>query len=139
MTYLLETSLAVHLLRGNEALSQRLRPLIATGEVAISACTAAELYYGARRRRTPEAELEQVTGFTGSFEILSFDDDAAQVYAALQANLHQSGMVLPTMDVQIAAVALAHDMIVISSDRHFTLIPGLRVENWLSGETSGDS
>lgn len=43
MTYLLETSLAVHVLRGNKDLGQRLRPFIASGEIALSACTAAEL------------------------------------------------------------------------------------------------
>ncbi len=139
MTYLLETSLAVHVMRGNEALGRRLQPLIATGDLAVSAITAAELYYGAWRRHNPEPELQRVLRFLRAFEVVPFDDAAALTYGDLLARLHQSGVVLPTMDVQIAALALAGGLIVLSADKHFKRIPGLAVENWLEPPTEGSS
>jgi tRNA(fMet)-specific endonuclease VapC len=37
-----------------------------------------------------------------------------------------------TQDLKIAATALAHDALLLSANlRHFELVPGLRVENWL--------
>jgi len=136
MTYLLETSIAVELLRGHRELRSRIRPLVAEGVVAVSACTVAELCYGARRRREVEAELQKVMGFLAPYQELAFDDDAAQIYALLQAGLHQSGVTLPVMDVQIGAIAVAHGLTLLSADAHFLRIPGVRVLNWLTDATN---
>jgi tRNA(fMet)-specific endonuclease VapC len=132
MTYLLETSIAVALLRGHRGLRSRIRRLVASGAVAVSACTTAELCYGARRRRDVEAELQEVMDFLAPYQKLAFDDDAALIYGLLQAQLHQSGLTLPVMDVQIAAIALAHDLTLLSADAHFLSIPELKVRNWLT-------
>lgn len=65
--------------------------------------------------------------------MLSFDDGAASIYGRLQAQLHQTGITLPVMDVQIASIALAHDLTLLSADGHFLNVPELRVLNWLGG------
>jgi len=138
MTYLLETSIAVEVLRGHKRLALRLRVLVAEGRVAVSACTAAELRYGARRRPDVEAELAHVADFLAAYEMLPFDDEAAEAYGELQADLHCRGLNLPTMDVQIAAIARAHGLTVLSRDAHFSAMPGLQVVNWLAEGSSED-
>jgi len=43
-----------------------------------------------------------------------------------------TGTPLATADLQIASIALAHNLILITGNvRHFERVPGLIVENWL--------
>jgi predicted nucleic acid-binding protein len=42
------------------------------------------------------------------------------------------------MDTQIAALAIANGLTVVSADRHLAMVPGLRVENWLEAPPSDE-
>jgi tRNA(fMet)-specific endonuclease VapC len=59
--------------------------------------------------------------------VVEFDEAAAAIATGLQrAKLH-----LGTMDIRIAAIAMAHGEILLSRNlRHFQRIPDLRVEDW---------
>jgi tRNA(fMet)-specific endonuclease VapC len=60
--------------------------------------------------------------------LVEFDDDAA---AETAAALQRSKLRLGTMDMRIAAIALAHDALLLSRNlRDFQKIPKLRVEDW---------
>jgi tRNA(fMet)-specific endonuclease VapC len=60
--------------------------------------------------------------------ILAFDCDAAETFAVLRKQACRVG----TMDLKIAAIAMAHDALLLSRNlKDFGQIPGLRVENWL--------
>lgn len=40
---------------------------------------------------------------------------------------------MPFADLQIAAIAEAHDFILVTgNERHFRRVPDLRIENWLA-------
>ncbi|HSR22290.1 MAG TPA: hypothetical protein VLW53_01985 [Candidatus Eisenbacteria bacterium] len=52
----------------------------------------------------------------------------------MRADLERSGRPLAEPDLRIAAIALAHDLTLVTGNgRHFSRIPGLRVESWLAG------
>ena len=60
--------------------------------------------------------------------ILPFDAPSAALFLGLAPALRQNG----TMDLKVASICLAHDMMLLSRNlAHFTKVPGLRVENWL--------
>ncbi len=62
------------------------------------------------------------------FEILPFDEEAAEHFHRLRKEHPRSG----TMDLKIAAICLAHDATLLTRNlADFDKIPGLRVENWL--------
>jgi tRNA(fMet)-specific endonuclease VapC len=66
--------------------------------------------------------------FYGRWQIAAFDTQAADHFLSLRKERIRIG----TMDLKIAAIALAHDAILLSSNRHdFIHVPGLRVESWL--------
>ena len=68
-----------------------------------------------------------VTAFS-AISILPFDDEAADVFHRLQDDRIRIG----TMDLKIAAICLAHDLMLLTRNLvDFDKIPGLRVENWL--------
>lgn len=68
---------------------------------------------------------------------LSFDERAADEYAALVAVRTRSGQPISTEDAQIAAIALTHDLLLVTRNiRDFTGIAGLNLINpW---ESSSD-
>jgi tRNA(fMet)-specific endonuclease VapC len=60
-------------------------------------------------------------------QVLDFDDRAAQVYQQLV----KARVRISTMDLKIAAVALAHGATLLSRNlRDYRKVPGLQVEDW---------
>jgi tRNA(fMet)-specific endonuclease VapC len=60
-------------------------------------------------------------------QVLPFDDIAAEVFDELRSQ----GVRIGTMDLRIAAIALARDLTVLSRNLvDFGRVPGLRIEDW---------
>jgi len=92
-----------------------------------------ELLYGAARRDSKKLSEQVRNLIRGAIAILPFDESAAEVYGPLRAQLESDGEPLAEPDIRIASIALAHDLTVVTGNaRHFTRVPGLSVENWLS-------
>ncbi len=73
-------------------------------------------------------ELIKLFEFYQAFEIIPFDEAAAQKFEELRAQWLRLG----TMDLKIAATALVNNALLLSANRRdFERVPGLRVENWL--------
>jgi predicted nucleic acid-binding protein len=67
-----------------------------------------------------------------NLRVLPFDAWAARRYGVVRAELERNGTPLGEADLRIGAVALTHDLTVVTGNlRHFRKIPGLRVENWM--------
>ncbi len=65
--------------------------------------------------------------------ILPFDFSAAKKYGEIRRALEKQGEPLAHADLQIAAIALATDMTLITGNlRHFQRVPDLSAENWLA-------
>jgi len=65
--------------------------------------------------------------------VLAFDEPAARRFAEVKATLQRRGEPLEDADMQIAAVALTHDLTLVTDNtRHFVRIASLRLENWLA-------
>lgn len=96
----------------------------------ISVITEAELRFGLARRIV-NADLRRIVeNFLVSVDIRSWTSVNAQRYGLLRAELETSGKSLAPMDMLIAAHALAEDCTLISADRSFAQVPGLRVLDW---------
>ena len=99
--------------------------------IAISAITEAEIRFGLEKR--PGARQIRST-FDFYFEganILPWNSDAAKAYARLRAGLNAVGKSLDTMDMLIAAHAIATGAILVSHDKAFRqLSPMLSVVDW---------
>jgi len=101
-------------------------------EQCTSAITVAELLYGSARRGSPRLRDALTNVLHQALPILGFDRAAAEHYAELRHALEQAGTPLARADLQIASIALAHDLTLVTGNvRHFERVPGLRVENWL--------
>jgi tRNA(fMet)-specific endonuclease VapC len=101
-------------------------------EQCTTAVTVAELTYGAARGGDADAIPRLRELITAAQTVIPFDEDAAEVYGTLRAQLEQVGVRLDEPSLRIASIAVAHDMtLVTGSARLYDRVPGLRIENWL--------
>jgi len=103
-----------------------------------SAINAAEIYHGLFRLQAEDgAGARLLEFFEGQvfprLTILPFEQADAKAYGRIRATLERRGRPRFEADLQIAAVALTHRLMVVTGNvRHFEGIPGLKVENWLA-------
>jgi tRNA(fMet)-specific endonuclease VapC len=96
----------------------------------ISVITEAELCFGLARRAVNANLRRIVENFLVSANILPWTSASAQRYGSLRTELEAVGKSLAPMDLLIATHALAEDCTLISADRAFAQVPGLRVLDW---------
>jgi tRNA(fMet)-specific endonuclease VapC len=64
------------------------------------------------------------------FVSIPFDDAAARNYAEIRHQMEVQGRVLGPNDLKIAAIARTHGLTLVSTDRGFSRVPGLKVDDW---------
>ncbi|MEX2374317.1 MAG: type II toxin-antitoxin system VapC family toxin [Dehalococcoidia bacterium] len=124
---LLDTSTVVAVLRGEEAMGERLRQ---ADEVFTSVVVLGELLFGARHSTRPTRNRERVEAFSASVTALPCDRLTAEVYSRLKQGLREKGRPIPDNDLWIAATAVQHGLVLGSRDDHFAEIEELRQETW---------
>ncbi|MEX2236256.1 MAG: PIN domain-containing protein [Dehalococcoidia bacterium] len=133
--YLLDTDTVSGIMHQRPGL--RLEPKLASTPDALqytSSITVGEIIYGAHKKPERTEYLIQLLEqeILTVLRILPFDEDAARIYGPLRLDLERRGRVIGEPDTRIAAIALSHNLTVVTGNtRHFERIPGLSVENWL--------
>jgi tRNA(fMet)-specific endonuclease VapC len=131
MKYLLDTNVCIIYLKGkNSNLKQRFDAL-SIKEIAVCSVVKAELFYGAMKSANPERNFALQQAFLDRFVSLSFDDLAATMSGTVRAQLEARGTPIGAYDLQIAAIALAnHLTLVTHNTREFERVDGLQLEDW---------
>ncbi len=131
MTYLLDTNACVAYLRTlNSPIRRRLATLSAA-DISLCAVVKAELVYGAQRSADPTRSLTELAAFFAPYVSFPFDDAAAMIAGRIRADLAARGTPISPGDLHIAAIALAHDLTLVTHNtREFVRVAGLRLEDW---------
>jgi tRNA(fMet)-specific endonuclease VapC len=131
--YLLDTNTVSYVIKGNFPRVRERLFKIPIAEVGISVITEAELRFGVIRRPEALSLKTLVEEFLLRVEVLSWDSNAAQCYADLRAYVEKHGEPMGNMDLMIAAHALAQDVVLVTNDRVFRRVKGLKIEDWSKG------
>ena len=128
--YLLDTNTASYAIKGNITRVRERLHNVASSDVAISAVTEAELRFGLAKY--PEASRLKVIveEFLRFADIRSWDSDAARQYAVVRSAAEREGRPIGSLDMMIAAHALALGAVLVTSDRVFRRVVGLKIEDW---------
>ncbi|HEX3352889.1 MAG: type II toxin-antitoxin system VapC family toxin [Terriglobales bacterium] len=131
--YLLDTNMASYVIKGNVPRVRERLQRVPMAEVGISVVTEAELRFGVAR--IPEATRLKtaVDEFLLRVEVLFWNSEAAQNYARIRAVLERAGRPMGNMDMMIAAQALAAKAVLVTHDRVFRRVNGLKIEDWSRG------
>ncbi|MBZ5576397.1 MAG: type II toxin-antitoxin system VapC family toxin [Acidobacteriia bacterium] len=124
MRVALDTNRLTDLFRGDTALAKQLAvcdevqiPLMVLGEIKAG-------FHGGTEPHRNEALLRKLLA-KPTVAILLPGRETAQQYARLFVQLKRAGTPVPDNDLWIAALALEHDLVLITRDRHFDRIPQL--------------
>jgi tRNA(fMet)-specific endonuclease VapC len=129
MKWLLDTNVLIHAQRGEPAAVRRRMQEQSPGDLALSAVTIAELWYGALRSADPDVKRSLWSRVVEPYEVLHFDRAAAELHAEIRYELRHTP--IGERDLLIAASALAHGLIVVTSNTsEFSRVRQLLVEDW---------
>jgi tRNA(fMet)-specific endonuclease VapC len=128
--YLLDTNTVSYVIKGNFPRVRERLLKVSMAEIGISVITEAELRFGLARK--PEAsQLKLAVGeFLLRVEILPWNSEAASHYARVRAALEADGDPIGNLDLMIAAQTMAAEAVLVTHDRVFGRIKGLRMEDW---------
>lgn len=130
--FLLDTNAAADCIFRRRGVADRVKQArIAGAKIGIGLPVLAELRAGVEFSSSRERNLSIVNQNLHLFRLWPFTEQAARVYGGLFAQLRRSGRTVPSMDLMIAAIALAlGDCTVVTTDSDLDAVPGLSVENW---------
>ena len=129
--YLLDTNICIYIINKNPQNMVKKICNLSPQDVKISSITVAELEYGASKSSRRDQNRTALYNFFSAFEIISFDARDAEIYGMIRTELECQGKLTGPYDLQLAAQALARNLILVSNNTaEFKRIPKLRLENW---------
>lgn len=133
ITHLLDTNIISYALRPqNQSLAHRLHSAMADEYVGISVATRAEIRAGQFRMNAQGKRRALIDQLLDVLPTLDWTAQAADMYGKTHTLLMSQGQPIGIMDVQIAAHALAENLILVTHNtRHFQRIPALKLEDWM--------
>ena len=128
--FLLDSDILIYFLKGkSEVVSNVVRH--PSEDLIISRINYTELLYGAYNSAKVESNLKVILPFLGQFEILEFDQTAAEIFAKEKARLKKLGTMMADMDLMIASIAIANNLTLITNNtKHFNRVKHLQIDNW---------
>jgi len=129
--YLLDTNMVGDLVNDPHGRVAGAIERIGESAICTSIIVAAELHFGAAKRKSRRLMTQIETALT-HLDIQPFAVPADRIYGELRADLERKGRPIGPNDLLIAAHALALGCaLVTDNEREFSRVKALRVENWL--------
>lgn len=131
MMYLLDTNICIYVINHKpQQVFERFRQY-QLGQLAVSSITASELAFGVEKSGS-ERNKRALKKFLSPLEILPYDEQAIWHYAQLRHDLQSKGQTIGSLDMLIAAHALALDVVLVTNNtKEFERIERLKLENWV--------
>ena len=98
--------------------------------VAIPVIVIGEYRYGIAQSRYRARYEKWLDGLIPDCIILNISNETTRYYAAVNYELRQAGTPIPTNDLWVAALCREHGQPIVSRDRHFDVIQGIRRITW---------
>jgi len=127
----LDNNVLVEIERGNKELINKILNL---GEdnpenPAITSAVYAEFLFGF----LVTGKEKEVEKYLKGFEMIDFDKNSARKFAELKMELDNKGTPIPIFDLVTASCVMIRNATLVSFDKHFEKVPGLKVISLNSG------
>ena len=131
MIFLLDTNVCVVYLNQPQSRVAAQLHCFHPQDITVCSVVKAELFFGAMKSQRPDQTLQKQQGFLAAFHSLPFDDKSALLFGKIRADLQRQGQPIGPYDLQIAAIAMANDLTLVTHNtREFSRIDGLRLADW---------
>ena len=101
-------------------------PLRAADRLVVPSVVLGEYYFGIRQSRHRSRYQEWLARYLPLTEIAAITSGTADAYADIRLELKRLGAPIPPNDAWIAALARQHSLPVLTNDRHFDVVAGVR-------------
>lgn len=129
--YLLDTNICIYVINNKPIQVFEKFKQFQLGQLAVSSITASELTFGVEKSGS-EKNKQALNKFLMPLDIMPYDEEAIWHYARLRQNLQSRGQTIGSLDMLIAAHALALDVTLVTNNiKEFERVEGLRLENWI--------
>jgi predicted nucleic acid-binding protein len=131
--YLLDTNIvSYYLRRSSPVLEARVGKALQHHDCAISVITRAELKFGQAYFGVGDVRRQLIEAFLEKLPNLAWSTETADQYGLLKSTLQRQGRLIGELDTQIAAHALAENLILVTHNtKHFERVEGLKIEDWM--------
>ncbi|MBX0330006.1 type II toxin-antitoxin system VapC family toxin [Oscillochloris sp. ZM17-4] len=131
MIYVLDTNTCIACLRRPAGIVARRLATVAPGDIALTTVSITELYRGAYLSTKVADNLAHVAAFVVPFTTLPLDRHAGETAGRIDADLARQGLRIGPYDTLIAAIALAHDLTLVTHNTgEFCRVVGLQLVDW---------
>jgi predicted nucleic acid-binding protein len=120
---IVDTSVLIEFLKGNEQYGGEITRLLEKDRVFSTGIIIVELLQGLKNLKEEQYIAELIT----AVNVLEITTDLWIETGNISLSLRRKGINLPLTDVAIAALAIKHNLQIFTLDKHFELIPGVRV------------
>lgn len=136
--YLLDANICIAMMKEHTRVLSRILE-VGMDSLLLCAPVKAELWFGACKSQRIAENQARLRLFFNDLPSLPFDDVAAEHFGEIRAALTRQGNPIGPYDLQIAAIARAHRLVIVTRNtREFTRVPGLMVEDWQAELHLGD-
>lgn len=131
MPYLLDTNIVIALMKENINVMAQVRR-VGRAELWLCAPVEAELWFGVYKSGKREENRQRLLTLLSWLPSLPFSSEATPHFGDIRATLTHIGKPIGPYDLQIAAIARAQSLILVTHNtREFARVPGLTLEGWL--------
>jgi predicted nucleic acid-binding protein len=99
-------------------------------QVAIPVIVLGEYRHGIAQSRNRASYEKWLAGLLNDCLVLDINEPTTHHYAEITLQLKRTGKPIPTNDVWIAALCRQHSLPLLSRDRHFDLVAGVKRIGW---------
>lgn len=125
--YLIDSDILIALGRGHSGIQEKINS-IGLANCSLSEISLAELYVGIYKGVGKESFIAFLEK---TFKVLPIGP-AIKTFAQIRAQVELKGCRIDKLDLFIAATALCNDYTLVTHNtRHFSRIPGLKIEDWV--------
>lgn len=130
--YLLDTNICIYLIKKHPPEVLAHFQQIQLKQLHISTISLFELYFGVEKNNSQPRNLVAMENFIAPLTVVDFTVEAAKKAAKIRSMLQKQGTPIGAYDIQIAAIALAGNMTLLTNNvREFERVKGLKLENWV--------
>ena len=130
MPYLIDTDIIIYSLKNDTIVQDNFNKKSKAAK-AISVISYGELIFGAKNSKQVDENLAIIFRIGEIFPIIDITRSVMETFGEIKARLINNGITIPDMDLLIGSTALTINYtIVTNNEKHFSKIPGLKIENW---------
>lgn len=125
-SYLLDTNIVIAFYGEDPNVLKK----IANPKIYVPSVVIGELWYGAEKSKNKASNQSRILDLIKEVTVLPVTVDTSKHYAVVKNQLREQGKPVPENDIWIAAIAIEYDITLITRDKHFNNISGIKLEVW---------